>query len=97
MRELIDSQLFLPGALALLGGFVRVIYKGEAKTIPQVIGAMCASEFVGVMVFLFIHDFQIPIGMKAAFVGIAGFSAPTLLPHAEKWLVNELKKKPTEK
>lgn len=93
MYDIFSSRLFLPASLALLGGFVRVIYKGEARTLPQVLGAVCAALFVGVLTYLFIEDFKIAEGMKAALVGAAGFSAPTLLPHMENWVIGELKKK----
>jgi len=96
MDDIITSKLLLPISLALLGGLARVLRKGQERSMSQVLGALVAAVFVGALAYLFIQDWNIPEGMKVAFVGASGYSSGALLPIIENWVVGESRKYPPE-
>ena len=93
MFSITDAKFFVPIVLALIGGCVRVLRKGEERTMTQVIATLLASGFVGVLVYMLLQDFRMPDGIKVAAVGASGYSAGSLLPIIEKWMSNEASKR----
>lgn len=96
MDDILTSKLLLSISLALLGGLARVLRKGQERSMPQVLGALVAAVFVGVVAYLFIQDWHIPEGMKVAFVGASGYSSGSLLPIIENWVIGEARKRHPE-
>ena len=96
MLSIIEAKVFVPVVLALLGGCVRVLRKGEECTMTQVVATLLASGFVGILVYMILQDFRIPEGMKMAIVGASGYSSGSLLPIIESWVCREATKRSGE-
>lgn len=92
LQKIVDSAIALPVALAIIGGVVKVLHKGEERSLGKVLVSMLTAGFVGAITYLMIENFSIPVGMKAACVGMAGYASGSILPTAEKWISKEVDK-----
>ena len=92
LQKVIESAIALPVALAIIGGVVNVLHKGEERSLGRVLVSMLTAGFVGAITYLMIENFNVPVGMKAACVGMAGYASGSILPTAEKWISKEAKK-----
>lgn len=86
--KLFNSDIFWPIGLAIFGGLVRVLHRGEERSILGSIGAIITASFVGVIVFLIVQDFRISANLKAAVVGASGYGSGAMLPALERFAVN---------
>lgn len=74
-----ESSLIGAVALALLGGFARVMQRPASITLIVLIGRVITSAFTGITVFLLIEPYTMDASMKAAITGIAGYAGVDLL------------------
>lgn len=87
VKFLEDYMRLLPLlGVALLGGMVRMLQAKESFNFYRMIAGLITSGFTGAIVYFLISDLNISENVKAACIGIAGYSGGDLLP----WLVHRL-------
>ena len=75
----------VPLLLSMFGGIAKTVSQGW-KSWRQFVGSLFVSGFAGVIVHLFIQDADISPSMRAAMVGLSGYSGVALLDGLSGWL-----------
>ena len=75
----------MPLLLSLFGGFAKAMRDG-IKSWKQFLSSMVVSAFAGVIVHLLIQDAAVNGSVKAAMVGLSGYSGVVILDVLSAWL-----------
>lgn len=92
-KVLQDVAKNIPGiGLSIFGGLVRIFNSKEHFSLIVILSEFITSMFVGIIVFLSIHDLPISVYMQGAIVGMSGYCSRDILQLLKSKTIKTIKK-----
>lgn len=81
MKSLVENyaDYLIAGGVAAVGGMMRIITTGGAKSVASVIAEMTVAGFAGVLINALLLEFDVDHEIKIFCVGVAGYSAREII------------------